>query len=123
MGYISRPTRARAAGGHQNLKRTIYTSQCLIYDFDPYLYMLSRHVNYREKNMSEHIYEARQLSLWDEYKTLKGTLTFDAFLERHVKVNAYVVSLMRKEGVLPDYIDRSESAKRFAEMDLVQMGE
>ena len=73
--------------------------------------------------MSDIHYETRQLSLWDEYKTLKGTLTFDAFLERHVKVNAYVVSLMRKEGVLPDYIDRSESAKRFAEMDLVQLGE
>ena len=73
--------------------------------------------------MSDIHYETRQLSLWDEYKTLKGTLTFDAFLERHVKVNAYVVSLMRKEGVLPDYIDRSESAKRFAEMDLVQMGD
>ena len=85
--------------------------------------MLPRHVKYREKNMSDIHYETRQLSLWDEYKTLKGTLTFDAFLERHVKVNAYVVSLMRKEGVLPDYIDRSESAKRFAEMDLVQMGE
>ena len=73
--------------------------------------------------MSDIHYENRQLSLWEEYKTLKGTLTFDAFLERHVKVNAYVVNLMRKEGVLPDYIDRSESAKRFAEMDLVQMGE
>jgi hypothetical protein len=73
--------------------------------------------------MSDIHYENRQLALWAEYKTLKGTLTFDAFLERHVKVNAYVVNLMRKEGVLPDYIDRSESAKRFAEMDLVQMGE
>ena len=73
--------------------------------------------------MSDIHYENRQLALWAEYKTLKGTLTFDAFLERHVKVNAYVVSLMRKEGVLPDYIDRSESAKRFAEMDLIQAGD
>ena len=73
--------------------------------------------------MSEHIYEARQLSLWDEYKTLKGTLSFDAFLERHYKVNAYIVNLMKKEGVLPDFIDRSESAKRFAEMDLIQVGD
>jgi hypothetical protein len=57
--------------------------------------------------MSEHIYEKRQLSLWDEYKDLKGTLTFDAFLERHVKVNAYVVNLMREHGALPDSIDRA----------------
>ncbi len=73
--------------------------------------------------MSDYIYENRQLSLWDEYKTLKGTLSMDAFMERHVNVNAYIVNLMKKEGPLPDYIDRSESAKRFAEMDLVQMGD
>ena len=86
--------------------------------------MLSRHVNYREKNMSDIHYENRQLALWAEYKTLKGTLTFDAFLERHYKVNAYIVNLMKKEGgAVPDYIDRSESAKRFAEMDLIQAGD
>ena len=73
--------------------------------------------------MSDYIYENRQLSLWDEYKTLKGTLTMDAFMERHYKVNAYVVNLMKKHGKLPDSVDRSESAKRFAEMDLVQMGD
>ena len=73
--------------------------------------------------MSDIHYENRQLSLWDEYKTLKGTLSMDAFMERHVNVNAYIVNLMKKEGPLPDYIDRSESAKRFAEMDLVQMGD
>ena len=78
---------------------------------------------YRGKSMSDYIYENRQLSLWDEYKTLKGTLSMDAFMERHVNVNAYIVNLMKKEGPLPDYIDRSESAKRFAEMDLVQMGD
>ena len=73
--------------------------------------------------MSDYIYENRQLSLWDEYKTLKGTLTMDAFMERLYKVNAYVVNLMKKLGKLPDSVDRSESAKRFAEMDLVQMGD
>ena len=73
--------------------------------------------------MSDIHYENRQLSLWDEYKTLKGTLTMDAFMERHYKVNAYVVNLMKKHGKLPDSVDRSESAKRFAEMDLVQMGD
>tara|TARA_R100000656_G_scaffold57846_1_gene45190 strand:+ start:1291 stop:1509 length:219 start_codon:yes stop_codon:yes gene_type:complete len=72
--------------------------------------------------MSEHIYEKRQLSLWDEYKDLKGTLTFDAFLERHYKVNAYIVNLMRKEGVLPDEIDYSMQSK-FARMDLIQAGD
>ena len=84
--------------------------------------MLSRHVNYREKNMSDIHYETRQLSLWDEYKTLKGTLTFDAFLERHYKVNAYIVNLMKKEGVLPDSIDYSMTSK-FARMDLIQAGD
>ena len=73
--------------------------------------------------MSDIHYENRQLSLWDEYDQLNGRISFDAFMERHVRVNAYIVSLMRKEGVLPDYIDRSESAKRFAEVDLVQMGD
>ncbi len=73
--------------------------------------------------MSDYIYENRQLSLWDEYVELNGTLSQDAFMERHYKVNAYIVNLMKKHGKLPDYIDRSESAKRFAEMDLVQMGD
>ena len=73
--------------------------------------------------MSEHLYENRQIALWHEYKALKGTLSMDAFMERHVRVNAYIVNLMQKEGVLPDYIDRSESAKRFAEMDLIQLGD
>ncbi len=73
--------------------------------------------------MSDYIYENRQLSLWDEYKDLNGTLSMDAFMERHYKVNAYVVNLMKKHGKLPDTVDRSESAKRFAEMDLVQLGD
>ena len=84
--------------------------------------MLARHVKYREKNMSDIHYENRQLSLWDEYKTLKGTQTFDAFLERHVKVNAYVVNLMREHGKLPDSIDYSISSK-YARMDLIQAGD
>ena len=73
--------------------------------------------------MSEHLYENRQIALWHEYTELNGRVTLDAFMERHVRVNAYIVNLMRKEGVLPDYIDRSESAKRFAEMDLIQLGD
>ena len=84
--------------------------------------MLARHVKYREKNMSDIHYENRQLSLWDEYKTLNGTLTFDAFLERHVKVNAYVVNLMREHGTLPDSIDYSMPSK-YARMDLIQAGD
>ena len=73
--------------------------------------------------MSDYIYENRQLSLWDEYVELNGTLSMDAFMERHVRVNAYIVNLMRTQGRLPAEMDRSESAKRFAEMDLVQMGD
>ncbi len=73
--------------------------------------------------MSDHIYENRQLSLWDEYDQLNGRISFEAFMERHVNVNAYIVNLMRTQGRLPAEIDRSESAKRFAEMDLIQDGE
>ena len=73
--------------------------------------------------MSDYIYENRQLSLWDEYDQLNGRISFEAFMERHVNVNAYIVNLMRTEGRLPADIDRSESAKRFAEMDLIQDGE
>ncbi len=73
--------------------------------------------------MSDYIYENRQLSLWDEYDQLNGRVSFDAFMERHVNVNAYIVNLMKSHGRLPAEVDRSESAKRFAEMDLVQMGD
>ena len=59
--------------------------------------------------MSDHHYETRQLSLWDEYKDLNGTLSMDAFMERHVRVNAYIVNLMRlvEWGKLPESIDRA----------------
>jgi hypothetical protein len=73
--------------------------------------------------MSDYIYENRQLSLWDEYDQLNGRISFEAFMERHVNVNAYIVNLLKKFGTVSAEIDRSESAKRFAEMDLVQMGD
>ena len=73
--------------------------------------------------MSDYIYENRQLALWAEYDQLNGRISFEAFMERHVNVNAYIVNLMRTEGRLPAEIDRSESAKKFAEMDLIQMGD
>ena len=73
--------------------------------------------------MSDIHYENRQLSLWDEYDQLNGRVSFDAFMERHVRVNAYIVNLMRTQGRFPAEMDRSESAKRFAEMDLIQDGE
>jgi hypothetical protein len=57
--------------------------------------------------MSDYIYENRQLSLWDEYKDLNGTLSMDAFMERHYKVNAYIINLMKKNGPLPDSVDRA----------------
>ena len=44
-------------------------------------------------------------------------------MERHVNVNAYVVNLMRDHGRLPAHVDRSEPAKIFAEMDLIQAGD
>ena len=56
--------------------------------------------------MSDHHYEARQLALWAEYKDLNGHLSHDAFMERHFKVNAYIVNLMKKfDGV--SEIDRA----------------
>ena len=73
--------------------------------------------------MSDIHYENRQLALWAEYDDLNGRVSFDAFMERHVNVNAYIVNLMKSHGRLPAEMDRSESAKRFAEMDLVQMGD
>ena len=74
--------------------------------------------------MSDYIYENRQLALWAEYKDLNGHVSFDAFMERHFKVNAYIVNLLKKFGHGPmAEIDRSESEKRFAEMDLVQLGD
>ena len=73
--------------------------------------------------MSDYIYENRQLALWAEYDQLNGRVSFEAFMERHVNVNAYIVNLMRDHGRLPADVDRSESAKRFAEMDLVQVGD
>ena len=73
--------------------------------------------------MSDYIYENRQLSLWDEYRDLNGRVSFEAFMERHVNVNGYIVNLLKKFGTVSAEIDRSESAKRFAEMDLVQMGD
>ena len=73
--------------------------------------------------MSEHLYEAKNIALYHEYKDLNGHLSHDAFMERHPRVNAYVVNLMRDHGRLPPHVDRSESAKRFDEMDLVQVGD
>ena len=73
--------------------------------------------------MSDHIYENRQNELWYEYNELNGRVSFDAFMERHVNVNAWIVNLMREHGRLSAEIDRSESAKKFAEMDLIQMGD
>ena len=73
--------------------------------------------------MSDYIYENRQLALWAEYDQLNGRISFEAFMERHVNVYAYIVNLMRTEGRLPADVDRSESAKRFAEMDLIQVGD
>ena len=73
--------------------------------------------------MSDYIYENRQLALWAEYDQLNGRISFEAFMERHVNVNAYIVNLMRDHGRLSADVDRSESAKIFAEMDLVQLGD
>ncbi len=73
--------------------------------------------------MSDIHYENRQLALWHEYEALNGRVSFDAFMERHPRVNAWIVNLMRDHGRLPADVDRSESAKRFAEMDLIQAGD
>ena len=46
--------------------------------------------------MSDHIYEAKNIALYHEYKDLNGWLSHDAFMERHPKVNAYIINLMKK---------------------------
>ena len=48
--------------------------------------------------MSDHIYEAKNIALYHEYKDLNGHLSHDAFMERHFKVNAYIVNLMKKQN-------------------------
>ena len=55
--------------------------------------------------MSDHIYEARQLALWAEYRDLNGRVSFDAFMERHPRVNAYVVNLLKKFDTVSAEID------------------
>ena len=56
--------------------------------------------------MSDHVYEAKNIALYHEYKDLNGHLSHDAFMERHPKVNAYIVNLMKKfDGV--SEIDRA----------------
>ena len=45
--------------------------------------------------MSDHVYEAKNIALYHEYKDLNGHLSHDAFMERHPKVNAYIVNLMK----------------------------
>ena len=57
--------------------------------------------------MSDHIYENRQNELWYEYNELNGRVSFDAFMERHINVNAWIVNLMRENGRLSSEIDRA----------------
>ena len=58
--------------------------------------------------MSDYIYENRRLSLWVEYRDLNGRVSFEAFMERHFKVNAYIVNLLKKFGTVSDEIDRAD---------------
>ena len=55
--------------------------------------------------MSDHHYETRQLALWAEYKDLNGRVSYDAFMERHPRVNAYIVNLLKS---FPDMTARAE---------------
>ena len=48
--------------------------------------------------MSEHLIENRQLALWHEYAELNGFVSFDAFMERHVNENAWIVKILRESG-------------------------
>jgi hypothetical protein len=57
--------------------------------------------------MSDIHYENRQLALWAEYDDLNGRVSFEAFMERHVNVNAYIVNLMRDHGRLDREIDHA----------------
>ena len=55
--------------------------------------------------MSDQHYENRQLALWHEYEALNGRVSFDAFMERHPRVNAYIVNLLKS---FPDMTARAE---------------
>ena len=57
--------------------------------------------------MSDHIYEAKNIALYHEYKDLNGHLSHDAFMERHPNVNAYIVNLMKKHGAASLTFDRA----------------
>ena len=56
--------------------------------------------------MSDHVYEEKNIALYHEYKDLNGHLSHDAFMERHPRVNAYIVSLMKKFDGSPLEFDR-----------------
>ena len=47
--------------------------------------------------MSDQIYENRQLALWHDYTENGGFVSFDAFMERHVNVNAYIINMLKKQ--------------------------
>jgi hypothetical protein len=55
--------------------------------------------------MSDHHYEAKNIALYHEYRDLNGRVSFDAFMERHPRVNAYIVNLLKN---FPDMTARAE---------------
>ena len=58
--------------------------------------MLARHVKYRGKHMSEHIYEQRQMDAWHAYIAKGGKINFETFYARHVRVNEWIVNQMKE---------------------------
>ena len=50
--------------------------------------------------MSEHIYEERNLSAWHEYQALNGSVNFETFMARHVRVNEWIVNHMTQNNEL-----------------------
>ena len=53
--------------------------------------------------MSDQIYENRQLALWHDYSENGGFVSFDAFMERHVNVNAWIVKLLKQGHDCADF--------------------
>ena len=52
--------------------------------------------------MSDHVYEARKMNLWFEYKDLGGSLDFETFYARDLKASQYIVRIFRALGPVAD---------------------
>ena len=62
-----------------------------------------------EENMSEYIYEQRNINAWNEYQTLNGRVDFETFMARHVRVNEWIVAQMPTGNCLENGFQKEEN--------------